>query len=227
MEAHVRRILLGIPPHLGDELDWKTRVADLVGSDVAVRQPSYDEQSLYPDGALKLREDAFTSSIAESLAREIYDHIICKGYSRELIYINSHGTDAVCRNSDEHEDHRITGNAVLKAIEILLGLGIGSVCASWFIIYSPIIARKGYSREKADVSAAKEQKSRLCRACWETEFLAQHVHSQMKSWGKDLDGSRYPENPSDFEYRIKIIYTKKIQSSCRAARSKIALFNPA
>ena len=196
------------PSTFGKETDWRTRVADLVGRDVEARQLCYYGASLYPDGSLMLKEEAFTSSIAESLAREIYDHILSKGYSRDIIYINSHGSDAVCWNCDEHEDHRIVGNAVLKAIGILLHLGIDKVCASWFTIYSPIIPMKGYSRQIIDVSRGKEQKSRLCKACWETEFLAQHEDSRMKSWGEDQGPRRYPHSPIDFEYCIRALYTK-------------------
>ncbi len=115
----------------------------------------------------------------------------------------------MCWNSDEHEDHRIVGNAALKAIKILLSLGIDKVCASWFTIYSPIVARRGYSREIMDVSREKEQKSGLCKACWETEFLSQHKDSRMKSWGEDKGPRRYPHSPIDFEYCISILYRKE------------------
>lgn len=196
------------PSSFGEETDWRTRAADLVGRDVEARQLCYCGGPLYPDGSLMQKEEAFTSSIAENLAREIYDHIVSKGYCRDIIYINSHGSDAVCWNCDEHEDHRIVGNAVLKAIGILLHLGIDKVCVSWFTIYSPIIPWKGYSREKSDVSGEKEQKSRLCKACWETEFMAQHEDSRMKSWGEDQGPRRYPHSPIDFEYCIKTLYTK-------------------
>ena len=196
------------PSSFGEGRDWRSRVADLVGRDVEARQLCYGGQSLYPDGSLRQREEAFNSSIAESLAREIYDRITAQGYSRDLVYINSHGSDAVCWNSDEHEDHRIVGNAALKAIKILLDLGVEKVCTSWFTIYSPIIAMREYSRQIIDVSRGKEQKSRLCKACWETEFLAQHEDSTMKSWGEDQGPRRYPHRPIDFEYCIRALYTK-------------------
>ena len=197
------------PSSFGEGRDWRSRVADLIGRDVEARQLCYGGGSLYPDGSLSQREEAFTSSIAESLAREIYDHITAQGYSRDLVYINSHGSDAVCWNSDEHEDHRIVGNATLKAIQILFDLGVEAVCASWFTIYSPIVPRRGYSREVLDVSGEKEQKSGLCRACWETEFLSQHADSRMKSWGEDKGPRRYPHRPIDFEYCIRTLYRKE------------------
>jgi hypothetical protein len=196
------------PSSFGEEVDWRTRVADLIGRDVEARQLCYRGGSLYPDGSLRQREEAFTSSIAESLAREIYGHITAQGYSRDLVYISSHGSDAVCWNCDEHEDHRIAGNAALKAIGILLNLGIKTICSSWFTIYSPIVPRRGYSREIVDIGRERAQKSRLCRACWETEFLAQHKDSRMKSWGEDKGPRRYPDNPIDFEYSIRIVYSK-------------------
>ena len=196
------------PSSFGEGMDWRTRVAELMGRDVEARQLCYGGQYLYPDDSLKLREEAFTSSIAESLAREIYDHITAQGYSRDLVYISSHGSDAVCWNCDEHEDHRIVGNAALKAIGILLNLGIKTICSSWFTIYSPIVPRRGYFREIVDISGERAQKSRICRACWETEFLAQHKDSRMKSWGEDEGPRRYPDNPIDFEYSIKIDYSK-------------------
>ena len=117
----------------GDEFDWRSRVKNCVGRDVELRQLSYQDPSdpeiemLYPDGSLSLDEEIFTESIAERLASEIYDLIISKGYSREVLYMNSHAPDDVCGNSAEHDDHRIVGNAVKKSINILLDKGINAV----------------------------------------------------------------------------------------------------
>ncbi len=203
------------PSSFGEEFDWRSRVANLVGRDVEIRQLIYSGQLLYPDGSLSSREEIFTRSIAENLAEEINGLINSRGYSKDLVYINSHGTDAVCKNSDEHEDHRITGNAVLKAIGILLHSGIEEICASWFTIYRPIVPRRGYSRVDVDVSGAKQEKSRLCRACWETEFLAQHEGSRLKSWGEDGSRRRYPDDPIDYEYNIEISYTNENRNILR------------
>ena len=212
------------PSSFGVGRDWRSRAADLVGRHVEPRQLVYGGQFLYPDGSLSQREEAFTGSIAESLAREIYDHITAQGYSRDLVYINSHGSDAVCWNSDEHQDHRIVGNAALKAIGILLDLGVEAVCMSWFTIYRPIVPRRGYLREAMDASGVKEQKSELCKACWETEFLSQHVDSRMKSWGEDKGPRRYPHRPIDFEYCIRVLYTKndmKLLDCCERHNSSL------
>ncbi|MGV8174369.1 MAG: hypothetical protein ACP5OU_01555 [Methanothrix sp.] len=199
----------------GDEFDWRTRVTNCVGRDVELRQLSYSDpcdpaiEILYPDGSLSLREEIFTQSIAERLAGEIYDLILSKGYSRDLLYINSHAPDSVCSNSGEHEDHRIVGNAIMKSINILLEIGIKGIYATWFTIYKPIEPGSGYSKNDVDLSKVRNQKAKLCRECWETEFVAHPALGYyFKTWGeRKWKGRRYPNNPLDFEYCAAMLIT--------------------
>jgi hypothetical protein len=191
----------------GQAFDWRKRVTDLVGNDVKIRQLSYLDQLLYPDWSLSSREEIFTRSIAENLAKLINDCVITEGYSKDIIYINSHAPNEVCKNSYEHADHGITGNAVLRAIEILLKeKGIKEIYATWFTIYSPIDPKPGYSRVEINLpNDIKNKKSALCKACWETEFIAK---DSGWPWAKGSTvWSEYPITPSDFEYDIERSYT--------------------
>jgi hypothetical protein len=197
----------------GDEFDWRSRVKNCVGRDVELQQLSYQDPSdpeiemLYPDGSLSLCEEIFTESIAERLAGEIYDLIISKGYSREILYMNSHAPDNVCCNSAEHDDDRIVGNAVKKSINILLNKGINGVYITWFTIYKPIEPESGYSKISIDVSKFRTEKAKLCRECWETEFVAQPFSgSYFRTWGeRKWKMRRYPNNPPEFEYCIAML----------------------
>lgn len=199
------------PPHpssYGPAFDWRTRVTNLVGEKVEKRQLSYSDQLLYPDGLLSSREEIFTTSIAENIAKEIYDCVTSNGYSKDLIYINSHAPDEVCENSSEHADHRITGNAVREAINILLNRGIKEIYATWFTIYDPISPKSGNSQVEIDISGVKNKKSTLCKACWETEFMGQPLGGyRFRTWGENGGDRRYPNSPLDFEYDIEKSYT--------------------
>jgi hypothetical protein len=197
----------------GDEFDWRTRVKNCVGRDVELRQLSYSPpfnpaiEILYPDGSLSLREEIFTQSIAERLAGEIYDLVISKGYSKDLIYLNSHAPEDVCSNSCENDDHRITGNAVMEAIDILLKKGIKGIYAAWFTIYKPIEPKSGYKKIDANISRVRNDKIKLCKECWETEFIAQSLKGYyFGAWGeRKWKKRRYPNNPLDFEYYIAML----------------------
>jgi len=204
----------------GDEFDWRSRVKNCMDRDVELRQLSYRDpwdpeiEMLYPDGSLSLDEEIFTESIAERLAGDIYDLIISKGYSREILYVNSHAPDDVCRNSAEHDDHRIVGNAVKKSIDILLDKGINGVYVNWFTIYKPIEPESGYTKIDVDVSKFRTEKARLCRQCWETEFMVRPFSGfYFGTWGeRKWKARRFPNNPPDFEYCIPLLIKKKLIS---------------
>jgi LmbE family N-acetylglucosaminyl deacetylase len=184
----------------GEAFDWRTRVTNLVGERVEKRQLYYSDQKLlYPDGSLSERD---TESIAKKLADEIYELVSHQNYSKDLIYINSHAPDEVCTNYDanEHHDHKITGNAVRKAIDLLINRDITEIYATWFTIYGSIIPKSGYSKVKIDISGVKDKKIRLCKACWESEFLAKNYATFFYSW------EGYPNNPLNFEYDIEKSY---------------------
>ncbi len=197
----------------GDEFDWRTRVKSCIGRDVELRQLSYSDpcdpaiEILYPDGSLSLREEIFTQSIAERLAGEIYDLVISKGYSKDLIYLNSHAPEEVCSNSGENDDHRITGNAVREAIDILLKKGIKGIYAAWFTIYKPIEPKSGYSKIDVNISKVRNHKAKLCGKCWEVEFIAHpSLGYYFRTWGeRKWKGRRFPNNPIHFEYYIAML----------------------
>lgn len=204
----------------GDEFDWRTRVTNCVGRDVELRQLSYSDpcdpaiEMLYPDGSLGSREEIFTKSIAENLAEELYDLVVSKGYSKDLIYLNSHAPEEVCSNSGENDDHRITGNAVRETIDILLKKGIKGIYASWFTIYKPIEPKSGYSKIDVNISRVRNDKIKLCKECWETEFMAQPgVGYYFRTWGeRKWKERRYPNNPLDFEYGIAMQIKKRLMN---------------
>jgi hypothetical protein len=185
----------------GQEFDWRTRVTNLVSGKIEIRQLMHSDYLLYPDGSLSLNEKIFTNSIAENLANDIVNCVTSNGYSKDLIYINSHAPEEVCYNSGEHPDHKITGNAVREAIDLLL---------MWFTIYNPISPKSGYWKVDINISSVRHKKSALCKACWETEFIAQPSGGYiLKTWGENnpSEERRYPHSPLDFEYGIKMSYT--------------------
>ena len=197
--------------------DWKTRVKEYIGAkNIAICQLTYSDPNdssrllLYPDGAMSGFIEEYESSISRNLANEIDKVVRNNDYSRDLIYINSHAPDKVCNNEIEHIDHRITGNAVLKAIDILLNeKGIKEIYASWFNIYQIIYPKRGYSKVNIDVSGVREKKAALCRACWETDFIVRKAKwaEGWSTWGNNKWPYHYPEKPLCLEYDIEISYT--------------------
>ena len=195
----------------GIEYDWRTRVSNFIDLNVEKRQLSYSDPDdptkrlLYPDDALAANaraETAFSSQIATDVAYEIYQIVESNGYRKDLVYINAHVPEEVCNNyetTDEHEDHRVTGNAVRQSIDYLHTIyGFGQVSATWYTIYSPIQNKTGYSRVDEDISPYKAQKSNLCKACWETDFI--------NSINWDFYWNDYPSDPGNYEYVIEVDY---------------------
>lgn len=186
----------------GTEYDWRTRVCSFVGSNVEKIQLSYPDpydpskRWLYPDGSLGgAAETTYTAEIAADVAYEINRVVEANNYRRDLLYINAHAPEGVCYNydtTDEHNDHRITGNAVLQAIDYLqTTYAFAQIDAKWYTIYNPIQPKPGYSRHDEDISQYKTHKSDLARACWETEFI------DSINW--DFYWDDYPIDPWDFE----------------------------
>ena len=217
----------------GIEYDWRTRVRDLVDLNVEKRQLSYSDPDdptkrlLYPDGALAMAEATFTAKIAEDLAYEINQVVQVNGYRQDLLYINAHAPEKVADNSNEHDDHKITGNAVLKAIQYLhLAYDFIQINATWYTIYNPIQPKPSYSRYDENVAPYKTQKSNLCKACWETEFI------NSTDW--DFYWNDYPTDPDEYEYVVNADYIRReipefpligqdTPKSCWAASSQMVL----
>jgi hypothetical protein len=154
---------------------------------------------MYPDGALANAKGAFTSSIAENLASEIDMFVVSNGYQKDLLKIYSHAPEEVCLNSDEHADHRVTGNAVRQAIDLLhFTYGFGQIDAKWYTVYDSIEPKLGYLRVDEDISLQKAQKSELAKACWETDYV--HSISVNYTW------TDYPNDPGNYEYFIAKSY---------------------
>jgi hypothetical protein len=185
----------------GVEYDWRTRVNNFVGATVEKIQLSYvnpndtAERLSYPDGALASAETAYTNSIATNLASEITKVVEANNYSKSLIKIYSHAPEEVCTNANEHSDHKVTGNAVRQAIDLLHETyGFGQIDAEWFTIYSPIDPKSGYSRVDEEISQQETQKVELAKACWETEAV--HTRAINYTWPE------YPEDPGQYEYTV-------------------------
>ena len=185
----------------GVEYDWRTRVNNFVGATIEKIQLSYLDPNdtakrlTYPDGSLASAETAYTNSIATNLASEITKVVEANNYSKSLIKIYSHAPEEVCTNANEHSDHKVTGNAVRQAIDLLHETyGFGQIDAEWFAIYSPINPKSGYSRVNEDISQQETQKSELAKACWETEAV--HMRSINYTW------TEYPEDPGQYEYTV-------------------------
>jgi len=167
----------------GVEYDWRTRAHNIVGATMEGRQLSYldpndpSKRLLYPDGALMKAESAFTNSIAANLAYEINQFVITNGYRKNLLHINSHAPVEVCTNYEdqdhlEHPDHKVTGNAVRQAIDILHNsYGFGQIDTTWYTIYYPIQPKQGYIRMDENILQYKTLKSNLCKTCWETDWI--------------------------------------------------------
>lgn len=189
----------------GVEYDWRTRVSNFVGATIEKIQLSYVDPNdttkrlAYPDGALASAETAYTNSIATNLASEIAKVVESHNYSKNLIKIYSHAPEEVATNANEHSDHKVTGNAVRQAIDLLHETyGFGQIDATWFTIYSPINPKSGYSRVDEDISQQKTQKTELAKACWETEAV--HTRSINYTW------TEYPEDPGQYEYTVTQSY---------------------
>ena len=190
----------------GVEYDWRTRVSNFVGATIEKIQLSYLDPSdptkllMYPDGALANAEIAYTNSIAKNLASEIDKFVESNGYQKSLVKIYSHATEEVCMNANEHPDHKVTGNAVRQAIDLLHSTyGFGEMDAKWYTIYNPIDPKLGYLRVDEDISQQQTEKSELAKACWETDV----VHSRSINYAAWND---YPDDPGNYEYSIATSY---------------------
>jgi hypothetical protein len=209
----------------GVEYDWRTRVNNFVGPTVEKIQLSYinptnaTKRLTYPDGALANAETAYTNSIATSIASEITKVVEANGYQKSLIKIYSHAIEEVCTNANEHSDHKVTGNAVRQAIDLLHETyGFGQIDAKWFTIYSPINPKSGYVRVDDDISQQETQKTDLAKACWETEAV--HTRSINYTW------TDYPEDPGQYEYTVAQSYYAPSPSPFQAfIDGLVSLFN--
>lgn len=196
------------------ELDWKTRVDAQAGFSVVkkVQMSYYDplnpsQTYLYPDGGIHNSKvkNLYTENIAENLAEIIYQTINSGDYDKDDIVINSHAPDLIAKNSDEHPDHEITGNAVLKAINILIVKdGIKKIDAIWYTIYNPVRPKLGYVRTQENITDYKNMKSNLVKSAWETEHI---ISNRQKYCWTD-----YPNDPGDYEYAIHVEYPQKRSS---------------
>ncbi len=189
----------------GVEYDWRTRTNNFVGAAIEKIQLSYvnpndtAKRLTYPDGALASAETAYTNSIATNIASEITKLVEAKNYSKSLIKIYSHAIEEVCTNANEHSDHKVTGNAVRQAIDLLHEThGFGQIDAKWFTIYSPINPKTGYTRVDEDISLQQTQKTELAKACWETEAV--HTRAINYTW------TDFPEDPGQYEYTVAQSY---------------------
>lgn len=188
----------------GPGYDWKQRVDLKVGPAVIKKiQMEYTDPSgtkhLYPDGSLSQRKELFTRSLAEGFARVIDTVITGHGYRRDTFSVHSHAPAAVASNAGEHPDHEITGNAVLEAIALLhRHYGYPHIDAAWYTIYTPVAARGDYTVTAENIADVKDKKSALCKAAWETDKMSRNT--------ADLYWNRYPSDPGDFEYRIRVPY---------------------
>jgi len=193
------------------ELDWRSRVDARVGSGVVRKvQMSYPDSSnpsqsyLYPDGGLHngTMKNIYSEKLAEGLAETIYQTIISGNYSKDTILINSHAPVHIARNSHEHPDHEITGNAVLAAIDLLIvKYGIKAVDTTWYTIYKPIRPGLGYVQTKEDIVNYKNSKSNLVKTDWETAYNVQT--------GRKFYWIEFPNDPGDFEYVVREDYPQK------------------
>ncbi|BBL67877.1 PIG-L family deacetylase [Methanoculleus chikugoensis] len=193
------------------EFDWRSRVDARVGSGVVEKvqmsypDPSNSSQSyLYPDGGLHngTMKNVYSEKLAEGLAETIYQTIISGNYSKDMILIHSHAPVHIARNSHEHPDHEMTGNAVLAAIDLLVvNYGIKSVDATWYTIYNPIRPGLGYVQTKENIVNYKNSKSNLVKTDWETAYNVQI--------GRKFYWIEYPNDPGDFEYVVREDYPAK------------------
>lgn len=213
------------PYLLGESYDWKTRVSLVFGSSVVAKvQLSYldpnnpNKRIFYPDGGLHFSKTEYTAELATDIANEINKVVTANGYSKDLLYINSHAFTEVAINSNEHktEDHEIVGNAVKESINFLhTKYDFGMINVSWYTIYSPIEPNPTYlvngnplTRYQEDISAYAVQKSDLCKTLWESAFM-----DFVGSFDRALDLSNtegywndYPNDPGNYEYKINIDY---------------------
>jgi len=198
------------------EYDWKTRVDVKVATSVIKNQMSYDDpfdpthEILYPDAGLGVKESIYTRQLAKDLAEVIKETVRSNGYRFDLLYINSHAPTEVAENAYEHKDHKITGNAVRKAIDYLhTSYGFGLVSVNWYTIYNPIKPKPGYTRYQEDISMYKSMKSDLCKAVWETAYMDEDTDNMDRAKKvSDTEGywNDYPNDPGDYEYAVHVDY---------------------
>ena len=231
----------------GTQRDWRSRVDNYVGSSViAKKQMSYSDPEdpsrrwLYPDGILDLAESVYTNRLAIDLAVEIQETVNSNGYRTDLLYINSHASEEVAGNADEHGlpeklgDHGVVGNAVRRTIDILQeNYGFGRIAVTWYTIYSPIEPKGTYAVFQDDISAYRAQKSDLTKAAWETDFMENSDAFDRASEG-DGYWNEYPTDPGEYEYVVNIDYVRReilgipligqeTPNSCWAASSQMVL----
>lgn len=205
-------VLVSHSSRFGIAYGWMTRVNKFINLTVRKTQLSYMDSSdpkkrlLYPDDALTLAETTYTESIAASLANEIDEVAQSMNCPKNLLYVNSHAPDEIAYNAGENPDHRVVGNAVRQAIELLhTTYGFGQVIARWFTIYDPIQPRTGYLMSKEDISLYKKQKSDLVKECWETAY----IFARLRKVDWKVGWQRYPEDPGDSEYTVKERYPRE------------------
>ena len=158
--------------------------------------------AVYPDGSLVNAESSFQNSLAQEIAKQINRVVVLQGYRKDLLCINAHAPEEVASNADEHQDHKITGNAVRIAIDYLHNsYGFGEIGATWFTIYDPIEPQPGYARYNESISHdVQMQKSNLCKACWETDYIYNTDPTFLHTW---VD---FPYDPGDCEYVVCVNY---------------------
>jgi parallel beta-helix repeat protein len=185
----------------GVAYDWRTRVSGFVDAAIEKIQMGYLKLSnpakrlAYPDAGLAQASIVFRDSIATNLANEINKSVESNWYRKSLVKIYSHAPEEVCTNASEHPDHQVVGNAVRKAIELLLTTyGFDQIEAKWFTVCDPIDPKEGYVRVDEDISLQQTQKSELAKSCWETETLyLRHVNY---AW------TDFPVDPGTYEWSI-------------------------
>lgn len=210
--------------------DWQQRVSLLVPGVIETHQMNYTDPSgqthLYPDGGMgehyqypdgSISKNAteitiYTDSLAKGLAKEIDTVVTTHGYRKDLIYIKSHAPDIVAHNAYEHPDHEITGNAVLKTTDILNNqYGYSHINATWFTIYTPIMANEPYSAHPLDIKTVLNDKVDLCKAAWESEDLVFNKPTLFSSsdWPLSLirpvNWFEYPLHPNN-EWVVNVDY---------------------
>lgn len=198
--------------------DWKTRLDKVVDASViGKKQMSYldpfdpSHSILYPDKGLSAIENVFTEHLAIDLAHEINETVTLNQCSKDLLLIYSHAPEEVAENADEHNDHRIVGNAVRKAIDYLqMKFGFGTIDAAWFTIYDPIRPRPNtsYERIREDISGFTSQKSDLCKAMWEASYLDNSSLLDRAQEVPDTEGywNSFPNDPGNSEYFVELKY---------------------
>ena len=193
----------------GNAYDWRTRVTyNVSSSGIEKAQMRYifytpyrPLYALYPDGSLAKAESAFTNSLAIEIAMKINAVVVANNYTKDLLYIDAHAPEEVASNANEHPDHKITGNAVRLAINYLHNYyGFGTIGATWFTIYNDIAPKPPYVQGTENISGYMTQKSNLCKACWETEFIMNLTGVNYSGW------IQFPTEPVDHEHYVGVDY---------------------